>query len=76
MCNECDMVLTKQMIRDKIAHKGAISVLELSKTLFKDEMLSARHYNTVMAHILDLEREGVVRYNVESGQYETDLVLS
>lgn len=76
MCNECNMVLTKQMIRDKIDHKGAISVLELSKALFKDETLSARHYNTVMAHILDLERQGLVVYNAEIGQYESKLVLS
>jgi hypothetical protein len=32
-------------------------------------------FNEVMAYVMELESDGIVRYNFETGSYETDLRL-
>ena len=70
------MIVTKQMIRDMIVFKGPISVSTLSYNIFKDEAVSVANFNRIMALVLDLEQEGVIRYNAKLGCYETDMVLN
>jgi hypothetical protein len=70
------MIVTKQMVRDLIVFKGPISVSTLAYTIFKDEVVSMANFNRIMALVLDLEIDGVVRYNAELGCYETDMVLN
>lgn len=63
------------MIRDKLALNGNQSVSELCNSIFKDETISMVRFNEVMAYVMELESDGIVRYNFETGSYETDLRL-
>ena len=71
-----NMIVTKQMVRDLVVFKGPISVSSLSYHIFKDETVSMANFNRIMAFVLELELDGVVRYNNELGCYETDMVLN
>lgn len=70
------MIVTKQMIRDMVVFKGPISVSTLAYIIYKDETVSMANFNKIMAFVLDLEQESVVRYNAQLGCYETDMVLN
>lgn len=71
-----DKIITKRMIRDLIIFKGPISISSLAYSIFKDENVKPYQFNIIMAHILELESEGIVKYNISLGCYETDMILN
>lgn len=71
-----DKIITKQMIRDLVCFNGPVSISGLAYKIFKDETTKPSQFNIIMAHILELESEGIVRYNPSLGCYETDMMLN
>jgi len=64
------LVITKQMVRDKLYFSGPISVSSLVHSIVPNgETIGMGVYNKVMAYILELEQESKVRYNFDTGCY-------
>ena len=70
------LIITKQMVRDKLYFSGPISVSSLVHSLVPNgETIGMGIYNKVMAYILELEQESKVRYNFDNGCYEALYVV-
>jgi hypothetical protein len=70
-----NLVVTKQIVRDKLILNGNQSVSELCFTIFKDETISMMRFNEIMAYVMELEQEGTISYNAFKGYYSCDKVI-
>ena len=70
------LIITKQMVRDRLYFSGPISVSSLTHSLVPNgTTISMGVYNKVMAYILELEQESKVKYNFDNGCYEALYVV-
>lgn len=62
------IIITPRMVRDILAFKGPLSLTELSSKLAADK-------NIIQTFLLDLASAGEVSYNLETGAWESEVVL-